>query len=162
MLKVVVVSVNVDGGLLLLVVFSHRSASYVSVEEMGISRTLDGNTGWKVTAACQWRGWVGVGGDPASHPNLDPCPLPFLWVSPHTDSHTCLPVAVQSIRCHSVAPDNSKLLSSFSDDTLRAGGQAGVCARPNRPRQGAEGSAEGAPASPAARREGRQPPATEL
>lgn len=76
MLKVVVVSVNVDGGLLLLVVFSHRSASYVSVEEMGISRTLDGNTGWKVTAACQWRGWVGVGGDPASHPNLDPCPSP--------------------------------------------------------------------------------------
>lgn len=56
------------------------------------------------------------------------------------------------------APD---LLSSLSDDTLRAGGQVGVSARRHRPRQGAEESAEGAPTSSPARRDRRRPPATD-
>lgn len=48
------------------------------------------------------RGGGGTGGGsrfPSQFgPALPSPPLPFLWVSPHTHSHTCLPVPVQVIR----------------------------------------------------------------
>lgn len=81
---------------------------------MGISRTPDGNTGWKVTAACQWR----TGGRshfPSQFGSVLLSSLPFLWVSPHSDSHihTCSLVPVQIIRSHSAAPDSSLLCWCF-------------------------------------------------
>lgn len=42
-----------------LLIFILRSADFVSVEKVRSSRTSDGNTGWKVTAACQWNRWEG-------------------------------------------------------------------------------------------------------
>lgn len=44
--------------------------------------------GYSCMSAEQVRRGVWCQGDPASYPSLDVCPLPFLWVSPLTGSHS--------------------------------------------------------------------------
>lgn len=127
---------------------------------MGISRTPDGNTGWKVTAACQWR----TGGRsrfPSQFCSVPP-PLPSpSSVYPLTLTHSyTLGLLSQSKPLTATALLQSSLLV-VHDDTLRGGGQAGAClCHRRRPRQGAEESAEVARVPSDARQVGRQPPAT--
>lgn len=93
-------------------VLTHWSDGYVSVELTGISWTPDGNTGWKVTAACQWSSGGGGGGSRG-------IPLPILiWTHPPsflpssssgypplTDSQACLRLLLQVVSPH----NNSEL-----------------------------------------------------
>lgn len=108
----------------------------------------------------------GVGEDPTSHPNLDlspslPSPPLPLGISSLRLTHTHLfacpsPNHLQPQCC-------SRLQSSLllvHDDTLRRGGQAGVCLCCCYPCQSTEESAQVTQMPSAARWVGRQPPAT--
>lgn len=117
--------------------------------------------GYSCMSVEQVRRGVWCQGDPASYPSLDVCPLPFLWVSPLTGSHSSVHTWLWATCCSSVS-STTEHFCSIHDDTLLTRGQADVRLCHNQSCQGAAASAQSLQMSSAAKKEWHQPSTANL